>query len=117
MNGMLALRKPSVGDARRASSHIRPPTRTRRSGSRSSSPCDSSSAISRDAVARCSRARRAICDTDSTRSSGVNASKMRTARDGTDSPVAVLAMRPKLPAGGPTEHRAGFPAECARVAA
>ena len=97
MNGLLALRRPSVGDARSASSDIRAPTRTRRSGSRSSSPCDSSSAISRDAVARCSRARRAICDTDSTRSSGVNASKMRTARDSTDSPVADLAMRRSYP--------------------
>ena len=92
MNGMLASRRPSVGEARSASSHIRTPTRTRRSGPLASSPCDASSATSREAVAGCSRALREISDTDRTFSSGVNASKTRTARDSTDSPVATLAI-------------------------
>ena len=91
MNGIAASRRLSAGEARSASSHIRTPTRTRRSASRASSPCDSSSATSRDAVAGCSRARRAICVTDSTVSSGVNASKIRTALVRTDSPDADLA--------------------------
>jgi hypothetical protein len=92
MNGIAASRRPRAGQARSASSHIRTPTRIRRSGSRASSPCDSSAAISRDSVAGCSRARRAICVTDSTVSSGVNASKMRTVRVSTDSPDADLAI-------------------------
>jgi len=44
-------------------------------------------------VAGCSRALREISVTDRTFSSGVNASKTRTARDSTDSPVATLAIR------------------------
>ena len=86
MNGMAVSRSPRVGDARSASSHIRTPILTRRSSSRASSPCAVSSAISRDAVARCRPDRRAISETLSTVSSGENASKMRTARDSTDSP-------------------------------
>jgi hypothetical protein len=56
-----------------------------------------SSAISRDAVAGWSLARRATSETDSTVSSGVNASKMRTARDSTDSRCSRIVSMPSLP--------------------
>jgi hypothetical protein len=45
------------------------------------------------------RARWAICDTESTVSSGVNASRIRTARVSTDSPDADLAISGKYQAG------------------
>ena len=60
-----------------------------------------SSATSRDAVATCSPARRAISDTGSAGSSGVNASRMRTARASEDSPVAVRAMASVCPLSHP----------------
>ena len=89
---MAASRSDSVGDARDASSHIRIPMRTARSGPRASSPWLTSSATSRDAVATCRPARRAISDTGRAGSSGVKQSRMRTARASEDSPVAVRAM-------------------------
>src|SRR3954470_11777793 len=91
-NGIAASRRESAGDARAASSHMRTPIRTSRSGPRVSRPCVTSSATSRDAVATCSPARRASTDTGSAGSSGVNASRMRTARASEDSPVAVRAI-------------------------
>ena len=89
---MAASRSDSVGDARDASSHMRIPMRTARSGPRASSPWLTSSATSRDAVATCRPARRAISDTGRAGSSGVKQSRIRTARASEDSPVAVRAM-------------------------
>ena len=55
-----------------------------------------SSATSRDAVATCSDARRAIAETVSDGSSAVNTSRIRTARVRTDSPPLPRATRRSL---------------------
>jgi hypothetical protein len=49
-------------------------------------PLGALSAISREAVATCNSARRPISETDNSGSSGVNARRIRAARDSTDSP-------------------------------
>src|SRR3954469_9210160 len=90
---MAASRRLSAGEARKASSHSRTPIRTRPSGCRASSPCPVSSATSRDAVATCSEARRAISLTGSDGSSGVNTSRIRTARVSTDSLLPLATRR------------------------
>src|SRR3954451_18259138 len=90
---MAASRRVSAGEARNASSHNRTPIRTRPSGWRASRPCAVSSATSRDAVATCSDARRAISVTGRAGSSGVNTSRIRTARVSTDSPLPPRATR------------------------
>lgn len=86
MNGMAASRRESAGDARVASSHRRTPIRTLRSSSRLRNPWATSSVTSREAVATCSPVRRAISETASAGASWLNASRMRAARERTDSP-------------------------------
>jgi hypothetical protein len=63
MNGMAASRSETVSDDREASSHIRIPTRTRRSEPRSSSPSSTSSPTSRYVVGTGMSARRATAAT------------------------------------------------------
>ncbi|CAL9353098.1 hypothetical protein SUDANB6_00506 [Streptomyces sp. enrichment culture] len=85
MDGIAVSRREDAGEARTADSRSRAPVRTRRSPSRLRKPWAIDSPTGREAVATCSRVRRAIPETVSAGSPRLNASRMRAARDKTDS--------------------------------